>query len=75
MRIRISLEIDGTASTPKKPTNHNELSQFTLAREAAKARCVKFRAMSELGQKAKYSRRAHVFRFTPDNGHAAAAPQ
>jgi hypothetical protein len=28
--------------------------------------------MSELGQKAKYSRRAHVFRFTSDNGHAAA---
>ena len=29
--------------------------------------------MSLLGQKAKYPRRAHVFRFTSDNGHAAAA--
>ena len=26
--------------------------------------------MSELGQKAKYSRRAHVFRFASDSGHA-----
>jgi hypothetical protein len=31
--------------------------------------------MSGNGQKAKYSRRAHVFRFTSDNGHAAATPQ
>jgi hypothetical protein len=26
--------------------------------------------MSETGQKAKYSRRAHVFRFGPNKGHA-----
>ena len=30
---------------------------------------------SEMGQKAKYSSRAHVFRFASDNGHAVAAPQ
>jgi hypothetical protein len=27
--------------------------------------------MSELGQKAKYSRRANVFRFAPESGHRA----
>jgi len=30
--------------------------------------------MSVQGQKAKYSPRADVFRFTPNNGHAVTAP-
>jgi hypothetical protein len=29
--------------------------------------------MSQLGQKAKYSLRADVFRFAPDSGHVATA--
>ena len=38
---------------------------------AVSIRCRMFSVMSELGQKAKYSLRAYVFRSAPNNGHKA----
>jgi hypothetical protein len=42
------------------------ISQFRTSAGAA--------ATSAMGQKAKYSLRADVFRFTPNNGHAVTVP-
>ena len=47
----------------------NRVSRLGASSPVERPRLARLQPMSELGQKAKYSRRAHVFRVAPHSGH------